>query len=358
MLIKCPNCSVKYEIPEEINLVEGRKLKCSACNQVFVYTSNMAESSGLQEPSIEQTVISEPTGDEPVLAQQEEISSAEIFLPDPAPETNSADALTATFTPVEHEQEQSPKSGYHLSGMALVFCVLVLIALVFAGFYYSDLISSDYLLGMNRSHQVEMDMLRRDMARRNKVIRVVSDPVAATSSDEEAAPAIDPASASEPIDPVSVVEEARDHVASTVTDEAVPSGALPEVEEKDSVTAEATDEPKVREEVATNETSVEQELAIPVPLVVYKDKEIIRESNGNINVRMKGSVQNPSEHELVLPPVVHAIAFDANGRELFSKDIYLTDRYLDAGQTQDFFGSYNWHPQDQNVQIQWIDMSF
>ena len=37
MLITCPKCSARYEIPSEINLKPGKKVQCSACQCVFEF---------------------------------------------------------------------------------------------------------------------------------------------------------------------------------------------------------------------------------------------------------------------------------------------------------------------------------
>ena len=369
MLIKCPNCSVRYEIPEEIGLVEGRKLKCSECKHVFVYTQSVVDSVDAQ-PSIQDQVISLPEGDEPVLDHQENVQTAEVFLPEPAQDTPQ-DALAETFTPVASEENMPEKQGYRLPLIAWIGCFVCLFALACAGFYYADFISADYLLGMNNSHQTAMDIARRDIAaaRRDKIKRIknraITDEQAVQNQDEGEEL---PASLNVPVveeDVSALINEAKETVKEVTVPEVVekaPVDKSVEIKQQEFVAVTVKDEKKttnVDESILEMETETSAETpTIPEPVVMYKDKEIVREANGNVNVRMHGSVQNPSEHELVLPPVVHAVAFDENGRELFSKDIYLTDRYLDAGQTQDFFGSYSWHPQNQDAQIQWIDMSF
>ena len=38
MFITCPKCSAKYKIPSEINFNEGKKLQCSACQNIFKFS--------------------------------------------------------------------------------------------------------------------------------------------------------------------------------------------------------------------------------------------------------------------------------------------------------------------------------
>ena len=362
MLIKCPNCSVKYKIPEEIGLVEGRKLKCSDCNHVFVYTQTLVESEESQNNlgnNEEQPVMA----DDPVLALQEDISQAAVFLPESEQDSSKKDDLTATFTPVEQE-ELVLKTPYHLSLLIWGVCVVLLFGLALAGFYYADFISADYLLGVNRNSRTEMDIIRRRIAenRRGKLkqshqafVQRVSDmrqrnKKIAEGDDLEQNP-------QEIVSAEGAVVAVNETVENEATSQEVQQN-VSEVKMLAPVNEPAEDEIIPQETPQSVLDAEAEESVLLNPIVTYKDKELIDEPDGSISVRMEGSIQNPSKHELVLPPVVHAVAFDENGQELFTKDIYLTNRYLDAGQTQDFFGSYHWKPENKNVQIQWIEMSF
>ena len=113
---------------------------------------------------------------------------------------------------------------------------------------------------------------------------------------------------------------------------------------------------------AGNEEATIEDITPPVssfdPVVLYRDHELIKELDGRVTVKMRGTVQNVSRHEIVLPPAVRAVAFDMNGQEVFKKDIYLTTRFLAAGESQDVFGSYTWAPVNPDTTIQWIEMSF
>ena len=364
MLIKCPNCSVKYEIPEEIGLVEGRKLKCSDCNHVFVYTQDLVESKESQNnlASNEDRPVLE---EDAVLALQEDISQTAVFLPEPVQESKAKDDLAATFTPVEQE-ELVLKTPYRLSLLIWGVCIVLLFGLALAGFYYADFISADYLLGVNRNSRTEMDIVRRRIAegRRGRLkqshqafVKRVSDmrqrsKKAAENMNEDTQKIVQ-----ETVPEANAVEVVKDVVEDTQSSQDVlPSVSKENVIESENVLVEDKIE---SQEIQSSVLDVESdETPLLDPVVTYKDKELIEETDGSISVRMEGSIQNPSKHELVLPPVVHAVAFDENGRELFSKDIYLTNRYLGAGQTQDFFGSYHWNPKNKNIQIQWIDMNF
>ncbi|MBP5344163.1 MAG: zinc-ribbon domain-containing protein [Alphaproteobacteria bacterium] len=337
MLIKCPNCSVTYEIPEEIGLVEGRKLKCSDCNHVFVYSQSVVVFDDAQN-NLKQENNPLFASEESVLTDKEEVPQPEVFLPESVQEPISEDDLSVAFTPVEPGYGPV-QDKYRLPRFVWAICLLLLFCLGCAGFYYADFISADYLLGVNRNRQTEMDIARRRIAEARRTKLKQSHQAFVERARQKAV-------AHENAIPVFPVVDKIDVVGNKGNgpDEAMKKTEYFSVAEQ---------------ETSSNVLDVNADDAFMLnPVVMYKDKEVIHEADGNINVRMRGSIQNPSKHELVLPPVVHAVAFDENGKELFSKDIYLTNRYLDAGQTQDFFGSYSWHPENPNVQIQWIDMSF
>jgi len=375
MLIKCPNCSVKYEIPEEIGLVEGRKLKCSDCNHVFVFTRMLVESESPQN-NFEQKEKTSPLTDDPVLSFQEENPKTAVFLSEPESEASADtvnDDLSATFTPISNAEDEdySEKIKYRLSWVVWFFCIFLLFILAVAGFYYADFISADYLLGVNRNRQTEMDVIRRRIAtgRRDKFKqsrqalaervrrkKVAVEQVESVELAEEELSSVEKVGAKDVEQTPKTEEKAT--IPQTENVEQVAQEIIQDInkeEVQEVVTEGDVQDPIAQSTALETETN---ELVLLDPIVTYKDKEVIHEADGSISVRMEGSIENPSKHELVLPPVVHAIAFDENGQELFSKDIYLTNRYLDAGQTQDFFGSYHWIPKDKNLQIQWIDMKF
>ena len=75
MFIICPKCSAKYQIPDGTILQEGQKLKCSACDFVFLKGEEaplILEQPIIQEPTVSATeAFSNPLYTQPVSENQE-----------------------------------------------------------------------------------------------------------------------------------------------------------------------------------------------------------------------------------------------------------------------------------------------
>jgi hypothetical protein len=258
-----------------------------------------------------------------------ETKEKEIFLEEKEP---ARDVIHETFTPVE---DAAPKhERYHISWFWIILCALIVCALACLGFYYTDFLSSDYLLGMNQaeSSQRVAEKQITALARRN---RLRQSP------------------------PVQTAIKTWDNIQRRPVEEPT---ATPKQVVENSVTVEPSLNETVSAPFMDNEEATIEDITPPVtsfdPVVIYRDHEIIKEPDGRITVKMRGTVQNPSRHEIVLPPAVHAVAFDGNGQEVFRKEVYLTTRFLAPGEAQDVFGSYTWMPTNPDVMIQWIEMSF
>ena len=116
MFIICPKCSAKYKIPEGIQLESGQKLKCSACDFVFL--------KGEEAPlTLDNTV---PQSESPAAGVfSEPLHSADEL------KTTPADSLPEAFKPVD-----TPKKK---KGVGLVFLYLIFVAALCAlGWMYRD----------------------------------------------------------------------------------------------------------------------------------------------------------------------------------------------------------------------------
>ena len=133
MFVTCPKCSTKYQIPSEVYLPAGKKLKCSNCQHVFVYTPTEPEKP--IEP-----VVSEP-GIENIDPVAPVISEDEVFAAEPVEEHESD--IPPAFTPVESEPdefESVPKRGYGRVLGILMLLVFVALAVVLGILYRDELL--------------------------------------------------------------------------------------------------------------------------------------------------------------------------------------------------------------------------
>jgi len=123
MFIICPKCSAKYKIPEGIQLESGQKLKCSACDFVFLKGEEAPLTLEKAAPVAESPAAAAPTG---------EAFSEPLHLADEMKET-PADSLPEAFKPVDAPAPKSKK------GLGIVFIYLIfVVALCALGWMYRD----------------------------------------------------------------------------------------------------------------------------------------------------------------------------------------------------------------------------
>ena len=127
MLITCPKCFSKYQIPEEVRLTVGRKVKCSYCQHVFT----------LSEQELSASVPNEPTTpSEKVLSDSQEVSPVEIeehkvFEDQPV----FQDDVPQPFVPVTTSEVENKKTVGVWVAVLSLFLLLILLG---AGIYYRD----------------------------------------------------------------------------------------------------------------------------------------------------------------------------------------------------------------------------
>ena len=124
MLVTCPKCSARYQIPSEISLKKGQKLQCSACEHVFQLTSVAPEK------PVSEKVLVPPT--DAVLSVstktiQFETKSTEKAVP-------KEGVLPEVFRPVKTKNEK------HFALPWLILSCAVLIGLIFVCWLWRDLL--------------------------------------------------------------------------------------------------------------------------------------------------------------------------------------------------------------------------
>ena len=123
MLITCPKCSAQYQIPEEVHLVEGKKIKCSACQHVFSFVAPVTGDA-------EGVVSSDPVLIDPI--RSEEVGTEEKVLED-GPVFQ--DDVPQPFMPVEPSKPEQKKTVGIWTAL-LSFVIICLLG--FVGWLYRD----------------------------------------------------------------------------------------------------------------------------------------------------------------------------------------------------------------------------
>ena len=130
MLVTCPKCSARYEVPPEISLKTGQKVQCSACEYVFELApvaEETAPSVNLLPP--EDAVLSINAKTEEIIVHTHEPE------PEPVLDQKQAAPLPEAFQPVRVQQA---KKSFPF-GVALLYFV-ILICLVGIGWLWRDLL--------------------------------------------------------------------------------------------------------------------------------------------------------------------------------------------------------------------------
>ncbi|MBQ4471637.1 MAG: zinc-ribbon domain-containing protein [Alphaproteobacteria bacterium] len=318
MFITCPKCSARYEIPAEVHLSAGKKMKCSNCQHVFALEAEQPA-----EPLVEVREEQEIINIDPVPVQEENVFATEETA---EPEETQ---MPPAFEPVESDQDAFEPVAKH--SVARVVLVLLLFAfvglLVVAGVLYRDILLAGLDFPFNKA-----------------------DTTTAAPMPEIMPPTTAPVAPSVVTQPV--VEE------KTIVTEITPDGEKL-VEEKIPEQEETIAEPEmlpIEEPVAQTEPAAGRYeasfTARVLPSIQSVRFEIRMLSEPTISI--EGVLKNETPDAMFLPEKVRAVAYDAQGKVLFEKDIYLTDRILAAGESKPFFGSYAPAPD----RVQWVDVTF
>ncbi len=280
MFVICPKCFSKYQIPAEIHLPEGKQVKCSHCQHVFV----------LAAENVEQTNVPMPEASTNVEALSDAQESPQVVNIDPEPavfadeqtvfKTEDSSNIPEAFAPAEEEAvlpEPEPRRTFKIHGFIVGILVLMAVAaLLFLGLHHADFLKMDWM-GINQEESVTMK--------------------------EEVAPI--------PVPSIIKTE--------------------PVLESNQSI-----DEPK------------------PQVLPEIHSVRFEMQPASEETVRIEGVLKNQTAQDITLPRTVHAVAYGADGKVLFEKEIYLSDKVLPAGEERNFFGSYA----PVQASIQWVEVTF
>ena len=126
MLITCPKCSAKYQIPPEIKLVNGKKMQCSACEHIFEFQSKVQENL-IKSPSLQ------PPADA-VLSFDSKVEQITVKTTEALPSATQP-ALPEVFRPI-----QTKTSTKGLPYFWIMLSLLLVIGLMLMGWLWRDLL--------------------------------------------------------------------------------------------------------------------------------------------------------------------------------------------------------------------------
>ena len=128
MLVTCPKCSARYQVPDEVELSQGKKLQCSSCQFIFKFQEFVQNK--------EQEDIALVPPEDAVLTAQSLPEKSVATEKKSSPPTESS--FPEVFCPVSDEN----RNGVLLYlGLFLCCCFVALLSLV--GWYYRDLLFVD-----------------------------------------------------------------------------------------------------------------------------------------------------------------------------------------------------------------------
>jgi len=124
MFIICPKCASKYQIPQEIKLKQGQKVKCSACQHIFNFQNSedvLNESSDFQPLIPEDPVLA----DEKIIVHEEKITHTH--------------ELPEVFKPLESVPKQTSSIP-----LWVISFMLIILFFVCGIWFYRDMMTMDY----------------------------------------------------------------------------------------------------------------------------------------------------------------------------------------------------------------------
>ena len=127
MIIICPKCSARYKIPSEITLKKGKRMQCSACQNVFEFQPTVTEDVPLKTSLIppEDAVLSADFKEEKIVFKKAKPSAKNVVV------------LPEVFLPVQRKKKQ----GHFF---ALFFLPLLLVAFAVLGWLYRDFLTQSF----------------------------------------------------------------------------------------------------------------------------------------------------------------------------------------------------------------------
>jgi len=147
MLITCPKCAAKYQIPAEVHLTAGRKMQCSNCHYIFSLTEQSQQTEEPPQPTIEEITPETPSieniPDMPETNENESVFAEESVFQEDVPQP---------FVPIATTPETPDAPDKRpISLISVILCSVLLVALATAGFIYRDLLFGNQILDSTRS---------------------------------------------------------------------------------------------------------------------------------------------------------------------------------------------------------------
>ncbi|MBQ7412766.1 MAG: zinc-ribbon domain-containing protein [Alphaproteobacteria bacterium] len=339
MLIICPKCSAKYQVPEGIRLENGQKLKCSACDFVFL--------KGEEAPLVLDKAVQQPTESSPEVPPK--AFSTPLYTSSTL-NTAPADSLPEAFKPVE----SAPKHG----GLWLIpVYILIILVLCVAGWMFRDSLQPSF--GTVLPTTVSKSTVRAEKHHINPVrsVPVSNQPTVLVEEmphprTEPIAPTNQLINADKPIAPAEKPTVPEVSPSATVSDKDIQKKEVitptekiviptkPEIIEQNDVIQD-TDTVK-----PITEDSEVPLFDIVVPPVIHDDVKqlnvdhlsfrIENDEEGSTQLLIEGELFNP-EHDPRNIPVFTVLALDANNQVIVSKHVHVTAEQIGAGETIPFY---------------------
>ena len=339
MLIICPKCSAKYQVPEGIRLENGQKLKCSACDFVFL--------KGEEAPLVLDKEVKQST--ESVQELPPKAFSTPLYTSSTLNAT-PADSLPEAFKPVE----SVPKHG----GLWLIpVYILIILILCIAGWMFRDSLQPS--LGTVLPATISRNTIRTEKHTVEKIkpVPVSNQPTVSVKSisDQEIdipKPANQPVTVGKPV--VLTTEPAVPEVSSLPTD---PNRNIKEKttivpDEKIIIPAKPItmgQDSEIPPPAVTKPIAEDSEVPlfdIVIPPVIHDESEqlgvdhlsfrVENDEEGNSQLLIEGELFNPENNARSIP-VFTVLALDANNQVIVSKQVHVTAEQIGSGETIPFY---------------------
>ena len=276
MLITCPKCSVRYKIPSEIKLTEGKKVQCSACGHIFEFHPKSEEKSekiSLLPP--EDAVLSMTSRTEKVSIRT--VEPEKTFVPDTSP------TLPEAFQPIQRQ-----KSTQNTPYFWIVLCSILLIGFAYVGWIYRDSLLSD-IYTTRPAYSNKTHLMKHSPKKRTRPVH----------------------------QPPSVK----------------PEFVMPDIP------LEIENEPVSSETPLASSSNDLNEAAVPSANLSVQSVRFRKTPTGDA-VLIEGILKNTTSEAFPVPEKIYAVGYDVTGSAAFEKEIYLPKGTLYPDMEQPFFGTY------------------
>ena len=338
MFIICPKCSAKYQIPEGTVLQEGQKLKCSACDFVFL--------KGEEAP----LVLEKPVVQEPVISATEAFSSP--LYTQPISENQAlpvqAQSLPEAFQPVVNPS----KSRSYL--LFIPIYIILIIALCMMGWHFRDLLKPSV------EELVPQAVFEKKESEKGRIVQN-KPTIEKEIKNEKIQPSVkENKNIVSNIPPKKTVTKEVEKIKNVPLVQSNPTSSVvkPALQQKINI-SEAAEKEKLPEVVKpelpevvkeTVEIQAEEDIvplfeaiSAPVPMATKSELEVTKISfkvtpndQGIEQLLVEGILQNKSS-EIRSVPALTVVLLDKDNMVLNRKKIHVDNEYLTPEQTLPFY---------------------